>query len=77
MKLSLNVCGADRAVRIIVGVALAAVAYFGILTRSPYNRGSGTCGSRLFWDSDGCIRNNCLHCRHHRFLNRVCSNMPY
>ena len=32
MKLSLNVCGADRAVRIIVGVALAAVAYFGILT---------------------------------------------
>jgi disulfide bond formation protein DsbB len=32
MRLSLNVCGLDRTVRIIVGVVLAAVAYFGILT---------------------------------------------
>ena len=32
MKLSLNVCGADRGVRIVVGVALVAAAYFGILT---------------------------------------------
>lgn len=32
MKLSLNVCGADRGVRIIVGVALGAVAYFEVVT---------------------------------------------
>lgn len=32
MRLSLNVCGLDRGVRIIVGLAFAAVAYFGILT---------------------------------------------
>lgn len=32
MKLSFNVGGVDRAIRIAVGVALAAIAYFGILT---------------------------------------------
>lgn len=32
MRLSLNVCGADRAVRIIVGVVLGAIAYFEVVT---------------------------------------------
>ena len=32
MKLSFNVGGLDRAIRMIVGAALAAVAYFGILS---------------------------------------------
>ena len=32
MKLSFNLGGLDRAVRMIVGVVLAAVAYFGILS---------------------------------------------
>lgn len=32
MRLSLNVCGADRAVRIVLGVVLGAVAYFEVVT---------------------------------------------